>query len=497
MVLETLLHGAPRLHLEHTALAFLDERGHLLLGSLENVAHLGERVVISDGVTHADGEAKVQDEVVADLLDLVHEHARHLRAELVEAHVDQAAGLGPERALVDDAGDHLAILDEHRGVFGVEVARKALAAVVAIRLGLQVDTRRDDGRKDLLAGPERVVLARLVLVRHHDCRDGDAAVKVVDPHEDVVELVLVDKDVAAGHAPGRQERVLHDAHDRAVALRRHDHLVHHHHGLGLRTRGEALRHMQVHLIAVKVSVVGRGHTEVHAERGPVHHADTVAHDTHLVERRLAVEQHHVVVCEVALHDPAALEQDLVRVHVAQVHPHAVVAHNVAGAGVLGRAVADEKLHALDVEAGDALRDGEVERNGPRHADLIDTEVGVRSNHSTRGKVDTLAHEVAAHAALFPDQALPQGFERLAALLLRLRLVRQLVVDERRDVVLQQGHILLHYVLGVAVALAVHDPEVSFDDVTQLVREVIVRARSAAHGDGRTHVRRGNGQHGHD
>ena len=69
----------------------------------------------------------------------------------------------------------------------------------------------------------------------------------------------------------------------------------------LGARLHRLRHVQVHLVAVKVGVVGRSVAEVHPEGGPGQDLGLVAHHAHLVEGRLTVEHHHVVVADVTLH----------------------------------------------------------------------------------------------------------------------------------------------------------------------------------------------------
>ena len=68
-------------------------------------------------------------------------------------------------------------------------------------------------------------------------------------------------------------------------------------GLGL----QGLGRMQVHLVPIKVSIVGRGDGEVETEGAEGHHADTVAHHGHFVQGGLSVEDDQVAVGQVALH----------------------------------------------------------------------------------------------------------------------------------------------------------------------------------------------------
>ena len=71
---------------------------------------------------------------------------------------------------------------------------------------------------------------------------------------------LLDEHVSLGHHAAGGEGVLHDTHHGSVALRGHDVPRNHQQLLNLRLRLEALGHVQVHLVPVKVSVVGSGHT---------------------------------------------------------------------------------------------------------------------------------------------------------------------------------------------------------------------------------------------
>ncbi len=59
--------------------------------------------------------------------------------------------------------------------------------------------------------------------------------------------------------------------------------------------------MEIHLISVKVSVVGCGHTEVESEGGPREDLDTMTHHGHLVESGLTIEDDDVIVDQVTLH----------------------------------------------------------------------------------------------------------------------------------------------------------------------------------------------------
>ena len=110
---------------------------------------------------------------------------------------------------------------------------------------------------------------------------------------------LFQEHISLGHLSGSCERVLHDSHDGSVGLRREDHPRYHNHLLNLRPRLEALGDVKVHLVSVKVSVVGRGHAEVEPERGPGKDLDSMTHHGHLVKGRLTVEDDQVIINDVS------------------------------------------------------------------------------------------------------------------------------------------------------------------------------------------------------
>ena len=144
---------------------------------------------------------------------------------------------------------------------------------------------------------------------------GHLAVPGGQKHEQVHHLLLLEEDVPLGHLAHGAERVLDDAHDRFISLRGDDlpgrdvdvlHL-----GASLHT----LRHVQVHLVAVEIRVVGRRAAQVHAERRPRQDFDAMTHHRHFVQRRLPVEDHQIAVADVPLHFVSALQVQVGRFRV--------------------------------------------------------------------------------------------------------------------------------------------------------------------------------------
>mmetsp|Transcript_11636 Transcript_11636/g.39767 ORF Transcript_11636/g.39767 Transcript_11636/m.39767 type:complete len:267 (-) Transcript_11636:661-1461(-) len=221
------------------------------------------------------------------------------------------------------------------------------------------------------------------------------------------------------------------------------------------------------------------------------------HDGHLVQGGLAVEQHVVVVLQVALHLVAHLEV-VVRLlsGVAEVDARAVRANNVQGPGVFAGPIVHEGLEHLHVEGRDDLRVGERLRDGPRHAHLVDGQVWVRRDDRARGEVHALAHEIAADAAVLALEALRDGLHRAPGLERRLAGHEGRVVgDEGRVVVLEDLCELGHDVHGRRALLVLAERRVRLDDVGELVREVVLAPPRAGE-DPWAHVRRRDGHHAH-
>jgi hypothetical protein len=67
-----------------------------------------------------------------------------------------------------------------------------------------------------------------------------------------------------------------------------------------------LGQVDVHLIAIKVSIEGVAHALIEAQRAARHDARAQRHDAHTVQARLPVEQHNVAIIQVTLHHIAHL-----------------------------------------------------------------------------------------------------------------------------------------------------------------------------------------------
>ena len=184
--------------------------------------------------------------------------------------------------------------------------------------------------------------------------------------------------------------------------------------------------MHVHFVAVEVGVVGRCYREVHAERRPRQHLDSMAHHGHFVERRLPIEDDYVSVAHVSLNSVARLKVEVGDARmVAEIYARAVLADYIFCARISRVAAANELLKSENVRTSAAIKKNKfagrsllvnVERrhdfrkreilcDRSWHADRIDGQIGVGRDDGARREVDSLAHEIAANATLFALQPL--------------------------------------------------------------------------------------------
>ena len=65
--------------------------------------------------------------------------------------------------------------------------------------------------------------------------------------------------------------------------------------------------MHVHLISIKISIVGTTHTFIKSQGLPGHHFGSMSHDRKTMERWLTVKQEDIVIEYVSLHSIANLK----------------------------------------------------------------------------------------------------------------------------------------------------------------------------------------------
>ena len=200
----------------------------------------------------ADREAGEQIELRNHGLDVVDQLSTAVRTEVIVDHVDEVATV----RLLHDAIGQLSVLNRD----------------------VTLDTEhRKRGRDQLRASPRRVLASKGTLqaskhvhgnhLRNHDTWLSDAE----DTGHGILEE-LDDRRVRAGADDVPQETS-------QVAQ--------------LRSRGNALRDVHVHLVTIEVCVVRASSRYIQAEGRIRKHANTVSHHRSLVKRRLTVEQNRI------------------------------------------------------------------------------------------------------------------------------------------------------------------------------------------------------------
>ena len=255
--------------------------------------------------------------------------------------------------------------------------------------------------------------------------------------------------------------------------------------------------MQIHFVSVKVRVIGLGRTDVQSEGRVGQHLDAVALHGALVQRRLPIEEDVVAVNHVAVNNVALVEVDHVGVDVPQRdHPLLLLDEDRLGTRVF-RAVADVHHQAVAVVGRHDFGLREVCRNLFRNSELVDVNVGVGRDDGAGGEVDTLAHQVATHAAGLGAQTRLERLERATRSLGCGRHALDVVVDVGRHVEFEVERVLLDVVPRLALVDLLAELLVAADDINELVREVVVHPLVVVHDYGRTDREGRNGEDGAD
>mmetsp|Transcript_21743 Transcript_21743/g.42753 ORF Transcript_21743/g.42753 Transcript_21743/m.42753 type:complete len:298 (+) Transcript_21743:2467-3360(+) len=153
--------------------------------------------------------------------------------------------------------------------------------------------RAQKHRPHLLTCPQRH--------RFKDRRHGniDVLQSIANCCHSLEELLASKEDVATSHEEGCCNEILSCRNQRFTITRCNKVVVNtHQHGC-LGAGLVSLRNVQIHFITIKISVIGGACTLIEAQRAALQNLDTVTHDGHFMERRLAVEKDNVIVIKVA------------------------------------------------------------------------------------------------------------------------------------------------------------------------------------------------------
>ena len=223
----------------------------------------------------------------------------------------------------------------------------------------------------------------------------------------------------------------------------------------------------------------------------------MTHHRHTVERRLTIEEDGVAVDHMTVHHVALEELEGAELRLRDVLQRdraSVGALNGLRARVLVRSVLDKRVHPVDVEGRDALREGQIHRDLVGNTELLDGDVRVRRDHGTGGELHALALEIVADATLLRAEALADGLEGATRTLSGLTDTRQIVVHEGGDVELEQQGPLVDRALLRALRDETLEVGVGLDNVDELLCEIVLRALVVVLEHGGTHLRRRDGEY---
>ena len=446
--------------------------GILVAHRLDAVEHLGR-----------DGEAVLLDAAVDDVAQLL---LADLEADLIVerllgiAAVDIAQILRDilvEDDAADGRGDDAALLGAvHR--FGDAQADRGMQADVALvvghdgLVGIAVDEKRLVFRlRGALLGRLEIQGIELVAV-HHGIGLKAGVARVGDQELFGALLFLADADHrqvvgAEDHILGRNRNGMAVLRTQEVVGRQHQHSRL---GLGL----GAQRHVNGHLVTVKVGVVRGADQRVQTQCAAFHQDRLESLDAEAVQGRRAVEQDRMLLDDVLQGVP-----DLGLL---------LVDHLFGGLDVVGDAVLNQLLHDEGAE--------QFDRHLLGHAALIDLEIRADDDNASAGVVDTLAQQVLTEAALLALEHVAEGFER-AGVGAGNGTAAAAVVDEGVHGLLQHALLIAHDDVG---SVELHQPlqtVVAVDDAAVEVVEVGGRKAAAVQLDHGTDFRRDDREDGHD
>ena len=199
------------------------------------------------------------------------------------------------------------------------------------------------------------------------------------------------------------------------------------------------------------------------------------HDAELVQAGLSIEEHNVVVDEVALDHVAALELLGDALPVAELEELLGVGaalQQKVGARMHVGAVEHQLAHELDVGLVHALRIREYHGHVHGHGHLVDAQIRIGRDDRAAAEVHSLAAEVAAKAALFALEALTEAARELLRLH-RERYAAQLAVDVERALQLQEVPVLDDHLDARVLRLVLLNCVVEEDDLGELDRQVVL------------------------
>jgi len=429
-----------------------EDLGHTTATLGNGLLHELNRLRVGDQVRSTDRETRVEVVLGDDRLNVVDELTATLGTKVVVDGVNETS----RSALLEDTLDELTVLDHDSTTAEVH--------------------RRECGRDEFGTGPGSIL----------------ARERAIDLGKDVHRDVLGNLYTLARDTVRTRHRVLEQLNDRRRGTRRDDVTQDRGKATEFGRCGDGLRHVHVHLVTVKVSVIRSGRRYVQAERGPRQNLDAMCLHRCLVERGLTVEEDDVTVDEVAVNNVTVVDVNRIRVHIAETE-HILVTLDVdgLGTGVASRSVANVSEESLTIVLVDRLGEGEIGCDFLRDTEFVQGNVRIGSDDRTGAEIHTLAHEVPADTTGLGTETRLERAKRATRPLLRLRQTLDVVVHVGRHMVLKESSALVNDVATVSLVHAVTETLVGTNDRDELVGKVILHTLVIVHHDRRADRQRRN------
>ena len=203
-----------------------------------------------------------------------------------------------------------------------------------------VEVLGEDLREDLLVAPHRLTL-------HFPAGFGELPDVYV--LEKVQCLAPCEPSCLVGEQENAGDMVMNPADDRPTEPRREDVFLHSHKDSGLGPGFLGLRDMKVHLVAIKICVVGRAYGRIEPEGLVGHNLHPMGHYGHPVQRRLPIEEDDVTVCQLSIDSPAGVDLlgNLLAIFIRNLDPPLIGSGDVVNTGMSVGSPFDEGLDLLN------------------------------------------------------------------------------------------------------------------------------------------------------
>jgi hypothetical protein len=189
-----------------------------------------------------------------------------------------------------------------------------------------------------------------------------------------------------------------------------------------------------------------------------------------------------------------MKNNFLCIHVAEARHATILVANGLSTRVFVGTILDVTIELLDIVFRDTLREGEIHGDLLRDTQLRNRDIGVRSDNGTGRELYTLTLDIVADTPLLAAKTLLDRLERTTVALSRRCHARNLVIDQRSNVILENIRPLInHRFRSAGFNTGLEILIICLNDLSQLVGEIILRTLVIVLDNGRADLRRRNGQ----